>query len=188
MRIGVRIKFNSPVVLTFVAICFGVQVLNMLTGGRFTDLLFTTYHSSLSNPLTYVRFFTHVAGHAGWEHLIGNMMYILILGPLLEERYGGKKILAVILVTALASGLVTYFFFPGIALCGASGVCFAFILMASFTGFRNGQIPVTFILVAILYLGQEIYYGIFMDDNVSNTAHLIGGLVGSIAGYRLIRH
>jgi GlpG protein len=59
--------------------------------------------------------------------------------------------------------------------------------MASFTGFKNGQIPVTFILVAILYLGQEIYQGIFVSDNISNTAHLVGGLVGSVIGYRFGR-
>lgn len=188
MRVGVSIKFNSPVILTFVALCFGAMAANILTGGGLSTLLFATYHSSLSDPLTYVRFFTHVLGHADWNHLISNMMYILLLGPLLEERYGGKKILFVILITALATGLVNYIFFPGIALCGASGICFAFILMASFTGFRNGQIPVTFILVAILYLGQEIYYGIFVSDNVSNTAHLVGGLIGSIIGYRLNRH
>lgn len=184
MKIGVRIKFNSPVILVFVALCFGAMALNILTGGILNDLLFITYHSSLKDPLTYVRFFTHVIGHADWTHLIGNMMYILLLGPLLEERYGGKKILLVILLTALATGLVNYILFPGVALCGASGICFAFILMASFTGFRNGQIPVTFILVAILYLGQEIYQGIFVSDNISNTAHLIGGLVGSVIGYR----
>lgn len=184
MRIGVRIKFNSPVILVFVALCFGAMALSILTGGAFDDLLFVTYHSSLKDPLTYVRFFTHVIGHANWTHLIGNMMYILLLGPLLEERYGGKKILLVILLTALATGVVTYILFPGVALCGASGICFAFILMASFTGFRNGQIPVTFILVAILYLGQEIYQGIFVSDNISNTAHLIGGLIGSVIGYK----
>lgn len=187
MRIGIKIKFNSPVILVFVALCFGAMVLNILTAGAFNRLLFMTYHSSLSDPLTYVRFFTHILGHADWTHLIGNMMYVLLLGPLLEERYGGKKILIVILLTALATGLVNYLLFPGVALCGASGVCFAFILMASFTGFRNGQIPVTFILVAILYLGQEIYNGIFMSDNISNTAHLIGGLIGSVIGYRFGR-
>lgn len=184
MRIGVKIKFNSPVILVFVALCFGAMVLSILTAGALDSLLFMTYHSSLKDPLTYVRFFTHVLGHADWAHLIGNMMYILLLGPLLEERYGGKKILLVIVLTALATGLVNYLLFPGVALCGASGVCFAFILMASFTGFRNGQIPVTFILVAILYLGQEIYQGIFVSDNISNTAHLIGGLIGSVIGYK----
>lgn len=187
MRIGIKIKFNSPVVLVFVALCFGAMVLGVLTGGNITGQLFVTYHSSLQDPLTYVRFFTHVLGHADWSHLLSNMMYILLLGPLLEERYGGKKILFVILMTALATGIVNYFLFPGVILCGASGVCFAFILMASFTGFRNGQIPVTFILVAILYLGQEIYQGIFVSDNISNTAHLIGGLTGSVIGYRFGR-
>lgn len=184
MKIGVKIRFNSPVVLVFVALCFGAMLLNIFTMGTLNSLLFVTYHSSLQDPLTYVRFFTHILGHADWPHLIGNMMYILLLGPLLEERYGGRKIVIVIILTALATGIVNYFMFPGIALCGASGVCFAFILMASFTGFRNGQIPVTFILVAILYLGQEIYQGIFVSDNISNTAHLLGGLIGSVTGYR----
>lgn len=184
MRVGVKIKFNSPVILTFVALCFAAMVLSFLTGGYLNELLFMTYHSSMKDPLTYVRMFTHVLGHADWAHLMSNMMYILLLGPLLEERYGGKKIVMVIVLTALATGLATYMLFPGVALCGASGVCFAFILMASFTGFRNGQIPVTFILVAILYLGQEVYNGLFMADNISNTAHLIGGLVGSVIGYK----
>ena len=187
MKIGVKIRFNSPVILVFVAFCFGAMLLNILTGGNLNDLLFVTYHSSLQDPLTYVRFFTHVLGHADWSHLIGNMMYILLLGPLLEERYGGRKILVVIILTALATGVVNYLLFPGVALCGASSICFAFILMASFTGFKNGQIPVTFILVAILYLGQEIYQGIFVSDNISNTAHLVGGLVGSVIGYRFGR-
>lgn len=188
MKIGVRIKFNSPVILVFVALCFGVLLLNDLTGGGLNSLLFMTYHSSLSDPLTYVRFFTHVLGHANWQHLIGNMMYILLLGPLLEERYSGKMMLFVILITALATGVINYIFFPGVALCGASGVCFAFILMASFTGFKSGQIPVTFILVAVLFLGQELYQGIVVSDDVSNTAHIVGGLIGSIVGYKFNRH
>ena len=73
-----RITFNSPVILAFVFISFGAMVANYLTLGASNKLLFVTYHSSLANPLTYVRFFTHVLGHAGWSHYIGNMMYILL--------------------------------------------------------------------------------------------------------------
>ena len=69
-----RITFNSPVVLSFVFISFGVMVLNYMTAGASNQMLFVTYHSPLSSPLTYVRFFTHVLGHAGWSHYIGNMM------------------------------------------------------------------------------------------------------------------
>ncbi|MBQ6456344.1 MAG: rhomboid family intramembrane serine protease [Mogibacterium sp.] len=180
-----KITFNSPVILAFVFISFGAMAANYLTLGASNKLLFMTYHSSLANPLTYVRFFTHVLGHAGWSHYIGNMMYILLLGPMLEEKYGAPKILEVILTTALVTALLNYFLFPGIALCGASGVVFAFILLTSFTGFNEGEIPLTVILVAVIFIGQQVYEGVFLQDNVSNLSHIAGGLVGAVTGYNL---
>lgn len=102
-----RITYNSPVVLSFVIISFGVMVLNYLTAGASNRLLFVTSHSPLTSPLTYVRFFTHVLGHAGWSHYISNMMYLLLLGPMLEEKYGSRAIIEVILITGLVTGLVT---------------------------------------------------------------------------------
>ena len=180
-----RITFNSPVILAFVFISFGAMAANYLTMGLSNQLLFTTYHSSLASPLTYVRFFTHVLGHAGWSHYIGNMMYILLLGSMLEEKYGSKTIVEVILITGLVTGLVNWILFPGIALCGASAVVFAFILMTSFTGFREGEIPLTVILVAIIFIGQQVYEGLLLQDDISNLSHIVGGLIGGLAGYVL---
>jgi len=136
-----KIKFNSPVVLTFAVLSLAATLLGMFSSG-ISRTLFMTYHSSLANPLTYLRFFTHVLGHAGWQHFIGNMSYILLLGPMLEEKYGAKDLITVICTAALATGLINYIFFPGIALCGASGVVFAFILLTSFTNFRDGEIRI----------------------------------------------
>lgn len=178
-----RVSFNAPVVLVFVFICFIATLLGIITRGGSTTLLFMTYHSSLMNPMTYVRFFTHIFGHSGWEHFIGNASYLLLLGPMLEEKYGSKNLIDVFIITALVTGIMNYIFFPGVALCGASGVVFAFILLASFTGFREGEIPITFILVAIIYIGQQVYDGITLNDNISNMGHIMGGIVGSIIGY-----
>ena len=161
------------------------MILNILTHGASNRLVFMTYRSSLADPLTYVRFFGHVLGHAGWQHYIGNMTYILLLGPMLEEKYGAKRLLGVIALTALITGLVNFIFFPRVAICGASGVVFAFILMTSFTSFKKGEIPITFILVAIVYLGQQVYDGLFVKDNISNMAHIVGGIVGAVSGYFL---
>ncbi|SEQ27139.1 GlpG protein [Lachnospiraceae bacterium RM5] len=180
-----KITFNAPVTLGFVMICFIVTLVGMLTKGISTRLLFMTYHSSLSNPLTYLRFFTHVFGHSGWTHFIGNASYILLLGPLLEEKYGSKEIIELIAVTALITGLINYILFPNVALCGASGVVFAFIVLASFTGFSAGEIPLTFVLVAIIYIGSQIYEGLVIVDNISNMAHIIGGIAGSVTGFFL---
>ena len=78
-----KITNNSPAILGFALVSLGVLILNILTGGRSNQLLFMTWHSSLKSPLTYLRFFTHILGHSSWSHYIGNMAYILLLGPML---------------------------------------------------------------------------------------------------------
>ena len=181
------ITLNAPVVLVFVFICFIVTLIGVLTKGKSTELLFMTYHSSLLNPLTYLRFFTHVFGHSGWEHFINNAMYLLILGPMLEEKHGSATLAEIIAITAVITGILSYIFFPSVALCGASGVVFAFIILASFTGFKEGEIPLTFILVAILYIGGQMIQGLTVRDNISQMGHIIGGLVGAAVGFLLNR-
>lgn len=179
----VRISFNSPIVLGFSIICLIALVLGMITKGAANNLLFSVYRSSLASPFTYFRFFGHIFGHAGWEHFLGNITLILVIGPLLEEKYGSSNILFVILSTALVTGLVNFIFFPRIQLLGASGVVFAFILLSSIVSVQEGQIPLTFILVMVVYIGGEIYSGIFVKDNIANLTHILGGLVGSSLGF-----
>ena len=43
----------------------------------------------------------------------------------------------------------------------------------------------TFILVALIFLGQQVFEGVSIRDNVSNLSHIIGGVVGSFCGYFL---
>ena len=185
MNRKLKISFNSPIVLGFAGICLVATILNYITRGGSNRLLFMTYRASLGSLMTYLRMFTHVFGHADWAHFIGNMSYILLLGPMLEEKYSSKVLVEVIAVTAVITGLINYVFFPQYALCGASGVVFAFIIISSITSFKEGEIPLTFILVAVLYIGQQIVQGITINDNVSNMAHIIGGVVGGALGYGL---
>ena len=185
MKKKLRLSFNAPAVLTFTALCVIVQVISMLTRGESNRVLFSVYRASLLDPLTWIRCFTHVLGHAGWEHLLGNIMYILILGPMIEEKYGTATTAFIMAATALVIGIINMVFFPGVMLLGASGIVFAFILIASITIREDNTIPVTFILVAVLYLGQQIWQGLFSQDNVSQMAHIVGGAVGAVLGFLL---
>ena len=133
--------------------------------------------------MTYLRLVTYVLGHANWSHFLGNISYILLLGPTLEDRYGSRNVMLTILVTAIVTGLINYIFFPASALCGASGVVFAFILLISFTGFRRHEIPITFILVTFIFLGQQIYESMTVESNISYMAHIVGGVIGALMGY-----
>ena len=179
------ISYNAPVALTFVLLSLAALILNRITGGWSNCHLFSVYRAPLSDPLTWVRFFGHVLGHSGYAHFIGNAVLILVLGPNLEDRFGSRNLLWAILITAAISGAVQFLFFPGTALLGASGIVFMMILLSSFGGVRNGVIPITLILVAVCYLGGELWDAIFVDDNVSQLTHIIGGICGTVIGFAL---
>ena len=178
-----KISYNAPVVLAIVAISFIATLLGFISGDRITHALFMTYRAPLSNPLTWIRAFTHVFGHSGWAHFAGNMSYILLLGPLLEEKYSSGMLIMVTAVTAFVTSLINFVLFPSVALCGASGVVFAFILLSSFTSFKEGEIPLTFILVTVFFIGQQVIDAITVRDNISNLSHIIGGVIGGVIGY-----
>jgi membrane associated rhomboid family serine protease len=140
-------------------------------------------HFSILNIRNIVTLFTHICGHVNWTHLISNFTLILLIGPMLEENYGSKNILLMIVVTAFVTGILNVLFFNS-ALMGASGVVFMMILLSSFTNFSRGEIPLTFILVLILYLGVQ-FLDVFNSENnnISQFAHIVGGLCGSFFGF-----
>lgn len=180
-----RLQYNSPVILTYVLLCCGVLLLDMATGGTSTDLCFCVYRSSLSDPLTYVRLFGHVLGHASWEHFFNNVLYLLIVGPAVEEKYGSRNLFIAMMVTAFVSGAAHLVLAPGSALLGASGIVFMLIFLASLSGMKKGCIPLTLILVTIFYLGQELYNAIFLKDGISQMTHIIGGICGTVLGFMM---
>ena len=184
-RRGFRLAFNFPAVLGFAGVCLVAMVLNLLTDGASNRALFSVYRAPLTNPLTWLRMVCHVFGHADWNHLLNNMMYVLLVGPMLEEKYGSVNLMLVMLATALLTGLANFIFFPGTMLLGASGIVFALILLSSISRTEGGAIPVTFILVAILYIGQQVWQAITVRDNVSYMAHIAGGAVGAGLGFLL---
>ena len=129
-----------------------------------------------------------VALLAGLSLVLGILvgaLFILLLGPTVEDRFGSWNTLWAILVTAFVTGLVYFIFFPGSALLGASGIVFMMILMASFGGARNGVIPITTIFVAVFYLGGELWNAIFQQNNIAELAHIVGGLCGMLMGFAL---
>ncbi len=176
-----KLDYNAPVIITFTIITFIVQFICTIPGTRGFHSLFVASRGSLINPLFYLRLFTHVIGHSGWAHFAGNFSYILILGPMLEEKYGSKRLLFMMATTALITAVInTVFFTYGI--CGASGIVFMFILLASCGDIKEGKIPVTLILAGVAYIGAELLNSL-RADNISQLSHILGGLIGAAFGF-----
>ena len=174
------IRFNAPVILSFALLSLIALLLGNWTNGAATTQYFSVYRSSLADPLTYVRFFGHVLGHSGYDHYMGNMLLLLLVGPGLEEKYGSGNLAFMILITGIASGILNCLLFDS-GIIGASGIVFMMIILSAFTNMRKGEIPLSLILVAAIYLGREIVSA-FTPDSVSQFGHITGGLFGLFWG------
>ncbi len=185
-----RIHYNAPIVLNYTLLSALILLLDTFLPipspyGRGLMDYFTVFPVwEWTDPFWYPRFFTHIIGHSNWEHLASNFTLILLLGPILEEKYGSTQLLIMILFTALVTGLLQVIFFDS-ALLGASGVVFMMILLASFANARAGHIPLTFILVVILFLGKEVVQ-LLDNDQISQFTHIIGGICGAMFGFALV--
>jgi len=179
------ISYNAPVILTLTLVSTGVMALGYLIPG-FISAFFTAPAANSGFKffsLSFFRLFSHAIGHANWNHLIGNFTFILLIGPILEEKYGSGILLLMMFITATATGILNCFFFST-GLLGASGIVFMLILLSSVTNYKNGKIPLTFILIVLLYIGQEVYKAIFdANNNISEFAHIMGGLCGGFFGF-----
>jgi membrane associated rhomboid family serine protease len=176
------IKFNAPVTLIFALICAGIWLGDKPMLGTLMPYFTVQPTVNWTNPFSIVSLVTHSMGHANLEHLMSNLTFILLLGPIIEEKYGSRSLFWMMLITALVTGLLNVFIFHQ-GLMGASGIVFMMILLVSFTNVKSGQIPITFILVAILFIGKEIIKST-ESNNIAEYAHIIGGICGAFFGFR----
>jgi membrane associated rhomboid family serine protease len=179
-----KLKYNAPVSLTFALICAAVLVIDQSLVPGLISSLFTaesTLTFKFDNYPSYIRLVTHVFGHDSWSHLLGNLTLILLLGPILEEKHGSRMIGIMMSVTALVCGLVNVLFFST-ELLGASGIVFMMIVLVSFVNIKQGEIPITLLLVIGLYLLKEIL-AVFEEDDISQISHILGGVCGCIFGF-----
>jgi len=181
----VRIKYNAPTILTYAFLCVAVTALTRTLLPELTADWFTVPGRDRFSPASarhWIAVVSHIAGHADWNHLFANLAIVLLVGPMLEKSHGSLPLLVMILATALVTGILNALFFP-MMLLGASSVVFMLILLASFTNFSQGEIPLTFILVLAMYLGTQLFMSFGPENDIAYFAHIIGGFCGSLFGF-----
>ncbi|MBN2652053.1 MAG: rhomboid family intramembrane serine protease [Spirochaetales bacterium] len=132
------------------------------------------------------RLFLHSMAHFDYAHLSGNLIIILLVGPLIEEKVGSWKLTIIMLITALASGLIHYTLYPNAILGGASDIVFMLIILSSFTQVKDGYIPITFVIITFIFVGKEVAMLVSRStEGISHSAHIAGAIVGSVCGFGL---
>ncbi|MEX0812603.1 MAG: rhomboid family intramembrane serine protease [Chitinophagales bacterium] len=176
-----RLHYNAPVILTFSLICVLVYVADSISGGNVLPYFALKQNVNFDRLSDYPGLLLYIFGHSGLNHLVNNLTFLLLLGPIIEEKYGAQRLLIMIFLTTLFTAILNIVLFKS-GLIGASGIVFMLIMLVSFTNFSAGRIPLTFVAILILFIGKEFIDG-FKQDEISQFAHIIGGFCGSIFGF-----
>lgn len=177
---SMKITFNSPFILTFSLIATFVLIISLSTGGNLA-ILTLDGNFNFKSWESYVGLFLYPLSHGSVTHLVSNFGIILLIGPILEKQYGWQKLLSMSVIATLIIG-IAHIILSNHGLIGASGLVFLYIVLASLTNANNKEIPLTFILVVGLFLGQEIINS-FSADQVSQLAHIGGGIMAIVFRY-----
>ena len=179
----IQFDYNSPVIITYLFLSLGACFLNYITKGWTNAHFFSSYPSSPLNPLTYVRLITHSIGHQNWEHLVGNFLYILLIGPMIEEKYGSTNLLAMLIVTSVVIGIFNSII-DNYVICGASGNVYMLIVLSSFSNISEGKVPLTLVLILLFYITTELKNEFFgKEKGVYHWGHLMGAVCGLVFGF-----
>ncbi len=175
-------SYNSVVILSYFIICLIVLILNTILKGKVNKFL-SLKKGSLLNPMTYIRLVTSGLCHSNWTHFRNNFIMILLIGPLLEEKYGSIQLLEMLLITTAVSSLIHLFIYDSSAI-GASDNVYMLVVLCSIVNITEGKIPITLILIFLFYIADEIikqFKG--KNDGISHDSHIVGAICGFIFGY-----
>lgn len=175
--------YNSVVILSYFFLSLFIMIIDKIFKGKVVEKFFSiAKKDSWLNPITYFKLFSHSLGHADWNHLYNNFVKILLIGPMIEEKYGSINLLIMMLVTSFVIGLIYKIFNLG-RVRGASGVLYMLIILSSFVNMDGGKIPITLALIIIFFVTDDIIKFIKReDDNISHLGHLTGAICGLVFG------
>ncbi len=183
---NIQFDYNSPVIISYLLLSIIAWFLNTISKGTTNKLLFSSYRSSPLNPFTYIRLFTHSIGHQDFDHLISNFLYILLVGPMIEEKYGSINLLIMLLITSLVIALFNIIF-NDYCILGASGNVYMLIVLSSFSNITEGKIPITVLLILVFYVVSEVKKSMVEGNKkVYHDGHLLGALCGLVFGFLLL--
>jgi len=132
----------------------------------------------------YWRLLTSGFLHAGLLHIVFNMVFLYIMGPMLEPAIGRVNFAAVYFASLLAGSFGALLFQPDVPTIGASGACFgilgALIVVAHYRGISIWQsgLGVTLLINIVFSLSFA---------GISIGGHLGGVLGGAAAGWMIVQ-
>ncbi len=183
-----KIRCNAPTTIAFILICTVILAVETIFHTELIAYFFTTggAHKSpapfnAAYAFDYARLFLHVFGNSDRLHFISEAVFILLLGPSAEEKYGSFLLVLMLAVAAAFSGVLNACFSP-IPLTGSGTAAFLLAFLFLFSTRKKNEVPLSYILIFILYAGK-IIADIQTQRNIIPLIQIAGGLCGSLLSF-----
>jgi len=170
----------SPWVRLLIIINIAVYIWSSQNFDQASALLAFTPIRALEQPWTIV---TYMFMHAGFGHILFNMLSLFFFGPQVEQQLGGRRFLLLYFIGGFTGALASAAITPRVGLVGASAAIFAvFYAFARFWPRAQvlvwGVFPVEArVMIVIMTVISLLGGASIMRGNVAHFAHL-GGFVG----------
>ena len=188
-KLKLKFQYDSPVMLTFAFITLIIFVLDTFAlKGKLKEVWLVTptaaggqFPFAFSDFRSIIRLFIHVFGYDQSSVLVCNLIFILLLGPQMEDRYGSVIIGIMIFVSALFSGVLNACFCTN-AVSGAEPVVFMLILLWTMMQLSRSNISASAIAVIALFITMLVF-----QKNPNGVVGVVivaaGGLCGSLFAF-----
>lgn len=195
-----KLTFNFPVTVTFVIVATVLFLFDIFVfKGKIYSSILTCQGSKqaaiafdFKSATDWTSLLLFVFGNSKWELFFTNQIIILLLGQILEERYGSVMLALMMFISILVSGVLTACI-STVPLSGAGCVIFMMAVLVSLTELTKKRIPLSCVLVFVLFLSFEIYKNIngvsgsnILQKTCGVIIEMIGGICGSIFGFLVL--
>jgi membrane associated rhomboid family serine protease len=155
----------------------------------FGQTLFNLFSFNPHQPI-YISFYslvTNIFLHAGFMHLLGNMLWLYFVGTILEDLIGSKHIVRLFIFGGISGSLIYFIFaqLTGISglLVGASGGIAALLIATAlyapnYRVFLLGIVEIELRWIVIIKIFFDVVGLLFTYNIGGNLAHIGGYLFG----------
>lgn len=182
-------------IVTWILAIINVLVFIVLSFGGMTEDAYYMYQKgalfvpAIISDQEYYRLFVSMFIHFGFEHLLNNMLSLLILGKYIEPLLGKVRFLIVYILSGIAGNLLSFFYElytqDYAVSAGASGAVFGLTgALLCIVVINRGKLGNITKQRVFLMVGLSVYNG-FISSGINNAAH-IGGLIVGFLLTRLI--
>lgn len=163
------VSFESTFTISLIVISFVVTLIQEFFIPNFA-----------SNFATHNRFdmgiVLHIFGHSGWDHFLGNVIYIAMLGPSVEDKFGTIPLAIITILSALIIGTISVI--SNTPCYGLSSVAYMWVILNTFQSDESEGLPITSIILLFVFVLPEAIAIFTKTDNIAHQNHVLGAICG----------